>query len=433
MHDYVNWLRHATPYINAHRDCTFVVMLPGDGVEHPNFANIVHDLVLLHSLGVRLVLVYGSRPQIEARLAARGLTPHFHNNLRITDSLTLDCVIDAVGHLRIALEARLSMDMAASPMQGSRLRVSSGNFVTARPIGVLDGVDYHHTGEVRRIDRRGIGRLLDERSIVLLSSLGYSPTGEIFNLSCEDVATRAAIELKADKLVLFGRDSGLLDEQGSLVRELRPQQVPLHIARLGKHNFQAELLEAAAQACRGGVKRSHIVSYATDGSLLTELFTRDGSGTLVDQEQFESLREATIEDVGGLIDLISPLEEQGVLVRRSREVLEREIGQFSIVERDGLIVACAALYPFADAEAGELACLAVNPDYRHGRRGDELLEHIEQRARALGLKALFVLTTRTAHWFRERGFEPSSVERLPATRASLYNYQRNSKVFEKAL
>lgn len=433
MHDYVNWLRHATPYINAHRDCTFVVMLPGDGVEHPNFANIVHDLVLLHSLGVRLVLVYGSRPQIEARLAERGLTGHFHNNLRITDSPTLACVIDAVGQLRIALEARLSMDMAASPMQGSRLRVSGGNFVTARPIGVLDGVDYHHTGEVRRIDRRGIGRLLDERSIVLLSSLGYSPTGEIFNLSCEDVATRTAIELKADKLVLFGSDSGLLDEQGSLVRELRPQQVPAHIARLEKHAYQAELLEAAAQACRGGIKRSHIVSYATDGALLTELFTRDGSGTLVDQEQFESLREASIDDVGGLIDLISPLEEQGVLVRRSREVLEREIGQFSVVERDGLIVACAALYPFADAEAGELACLAVNPDYRYGRRGDELLERIEQRARAAGLKALFVLTTRTAHWFRERGFEPSSVERLPATRASLYNYQRNSKVFEKAL
>lgn len=432
MHDYVNWLRHATPYINAHRDCTFVVMLPGDGVAHPNFANIVHDLVLLHSLGVRLVLVYGTRPQIEARLAERGLTAHYHNNLRITDSPTLECVIDAVGQLRIAIEARLSMDLAASPMQGSRLRVSGGNFVTARPIGVLDGIDYHHTGEVRRIDRRGIGRLLDERSIVLLSSLGYSPTGEIFNLSCEDVATRAAIDLKADKLVLFGEQAGLLDEQGVLVRELRPQQVPEHIRRLGA-DYQAELLDAAAQACRGGVKRSHIVSYATDGSLLTELFTRDGSGTLVDQEQFESLREASIEDVGGLIDLISPLEEQGVLVRRSREVLEREIGQFSVVERDGLIIACAALYPFADSEAGELACLAVNPEYRHGRRGDELLERIEVRARKLGLKSLFVLTTRTAHWFRERGFQPSAVERLPAARASLYNFQRNSKVFEKAL
>ncbi|MBF8744074.1 amino-acid N-acetyltransferase [Pseudomonas putida] len=432
MPEYVNWLRHASPYINAHRDCTFVVMLPGDGVEHPNFGNIVHDLVLLHSLGVRLVLVHGSRPQIESRLAARGLTPHYHRGLRITDASTLDCVIDAVGALRLAIEARLSMDIAASPMQGSRLRVACGNLVTARPIGVVEGVDYHHTGEVRRIDRKGIGRLLDERSIVLLSPLGYSPTGEIFNLACEDVATRAAIELGADKLLLFGAESGLLDDKGNLVRELRPQQVPQHLARLGS-DYQGELLDAAAEACKGGVPRSHIVSYAEDGALLTELFTRGGGGTLVSQEQFEVVREATIDDVGGLLELISPLEEQGILVRRSREVLEREIEQFSVVEREGMIIACAALYPIADSEAGELACLAVNPEYRHGGRGDELLERIESRARQLGLTTLFVLTTRTAHWFRERGFVPSGVERLPSARASLYNYQRNSKIFEKSL
>ncbi|AYC34735.1 amino-acid N-acetyltransferase [Pseudomonas cavernae] len=432
MPEYVTWLRHASPYINAHRERTFVVMLPGDGVAHPNFGNIVHDLVLLHSLGVRLVLVHGSRPQIEARLAARGLAPHFHRDLRVTDGPTLECVIDAVGQLRIALEARLSMDMAASPMQGARLRVTGGNFVTARPIGVVEGIDYHHTGEVRRVDRKGIGRLLDERAIVLLSPLGYSPTGEIFNLACEDVATRAAIELGAEKLLLFGAEQGLLDADGKLVRELRPQQVAPHLQRLG-NSYQAELLDAAAEACRGGVARSHIVSYAEDGALLTELFTRDGGGTLVTQEQFESLREASIEDVGGLIELITPLEQQGILVRRSREVLEREIGQFSIVERDGLIIACAALYPIADSDSGELACLAVNPEYRHGGRGDELLERIEERARAQGLKTLFVLTTRTAHWFRERGFEPSGVERLPTARASLYNYQRNSQIFEKTL
>jgi amino-acid N-acetyltransferase len=379
-----------------------------------------------------LVLVHGSRPQIEARLASNGLTPRYHRSLRITDSPTLECVIDAVGHLRIAIEARLSMDMARSPMQGSRLRVTSGNFVTARPIGVVDGVDYHHTGEVRRIDRKGINRQLDERSIVLLSPLGYSPTGEIFNLACEDVATRAAIDLDADKLLLFGAECGLLDADGKLVRELRPQQVPAHLQRLG-NSYQGELLDAAAEACKAGVRRSHIVSYGEDGALLSELFTRTGNGTLVAQEQFESLREATIDDVGGLIELITPLEDQGILVRRSREVLEREIEQFSIVEREGLIIACAALYQIADSDFGELACLAVNPAYRHGGRGDELLERIEERARAQGLKTLFVLTTRTAHWFRERGFTPSSVDRLPAARASLYNYQRNSQVFEKAL
>ncbi len=432
MLDYVNWLRHATPYINAHRDCTFVVMLPGEGLEHANFGNIVHDLVLLHSLGVRLVLVHGSRPQIEARLQVRGLQPRYHRGLRVTDAATLEAVVDAVGGLRLMIEARLSMDIAASPMQGARLRVAGGNLVTARPIGVVEGVDYQHTGEVRRIDRQGIERLLDERRIVLLSSLGYSPTGEIFNLACEDVAMSAAIELQAEKLILFGAEQGILADDNSLIRELRSQQAAPHVLRLGS-DYQGELLDAAAQACRQGVRRSHIVSYAEDGALLNELFTRDGAGTLVTQEQLEQLREADINDVGGLLELIRPLEEKGILVRRSREVLEREIGQFTLVERDGLIVACAALYPVPDSDWGELACLAVHPEYRQGGRGDDVLARIEQRARAQGLTTLFVLTTRTAHWFQERGFTASSVERLPPARASLYNFQRQSKVFEKPL
>lgn len=435
MHDYVNSLRHSLPYINAHRDRTFVIMLPGESVEHDNFGNIVHDLVLLHSLGVRLVLVFGSRPQIEARLTAQGLESHYHQDLRITDAATLSCVLDAVGQLRAAIEARLSMDMAASPMQGSRLRVAGGNFVTARPLGVIDGVDYQHTGEVRRIDSKGIKRLLDDRTIVLLPPMGYSPTGETFNLACEDVATRAAIELKADKLLLFSAEQGLLDNNDKLIRELPAQQAEQHLQRFktSKKLEQAELLQAAVSACRGGVSRCHIIGYTVDGALLTEMFTRDGGGTLVDQGQFEQVREAQIEDVGGLLELIRPLEEQGVLVRRSRDLIESEIAQFSIVERDGLIIACAALYPFPEQSTGELACLAVHPDYRHGGHGDILLERIKKRARALQLDSLFVLTTRTAHWFQERGFQACALEQLPSTKASLYNFQRNSKVFRKTL
>ncbi|NLJ11502.1 MAG: amino-acid N-acetyltransferase, partial [Gammaproteobacteria bacterium] len=196
---------------------------------------------------------------------------------------------------------------------------------------------------------------------------------------------------------------------------------------------QRELLTAAVNACGGGVPRCHIISYHLDGALLSEMFTRDGCGTLVDQGQFEQVREAQIEDVGGLLELIRPLEEQGALVRRSRDLIEREITQFSIVERDGLIIACAALYPFPEQATGELACLAVHPDYRHGGRGDVLLERIEQRARALQLSSLFVLTTRTAHWFQERGFQACALEQLPSAKASLYNFQRNSKVFRKTL
>lgn len=427
MSDYVKWFRHSTPYINTHRERTFVVLLPGEAIAHPNFNNIINDIMLLNSLGVRLVLVHGSRPQIEERSLARGLESRFHQDLRITDSDTLACVMDAVGSLRIAIEARL----CTLSGQGSRLRVVSGNFVTAKPIGVIDGIDLHHTGEVRRIDRKAISRHLDDASIVLLSPMGYSPTGEVFNLACEDVAISAASALEADKLILFGPDTGIFNADGQLLRELKPSRSQSLLETLG-NSPSGSLLAAACKACNQGLRRSHIISYAEDGAMLTELFTRDGGGTLVTQEPFETIRSASIEDVAGLLDLLRPLEAAGILVRRSREVLETEVNQFTLVERDGMIIGCAALYPL-DEHSAELACVAIHPDYRHGGRGDQLLEHIESQARARQLKTLFVLTTRTAHWFRERGFEPSSVDRLPQQRASLYNYQRNSKVFEKSL
>lgn len=432
MHDYVGWLRHSSPYINAHRKRTFVIMLPGESMAHTNFTNILHDIVLLRSLGVQTVLAYGSRPQIETRVQAAGLTARYHQQLRITDRATLECAIDAAGELRTYLEAQLSVNMAASPMHGAKLRVVSGNLVCAKPCGVIDGVDYQHTGEVRRVDAETIRALLQQDCVVLLSHLGYSPTGEVFNLSCEDVATRAAIALNADKLIFYTAEQGLLDREGQLIRELKLEQAR-RLDSLALAPSAQAALSASVSACQQGVQRCHIISYQIDGALLSELFTRDGCGTLVDQGSFEQLRQASADDIAGLSALIRPLEEQGILVRRPQELLEQECENFTVVERDGLIIACAALYPFIEEKTAELACLAVHPDYRHGGRGDSLLEHLEQQARQLGLDSLFVLTTRTAHWFQERGFQPCSLNQLPRKKADLYNFQRNSKVFRKIL
>lgn len=431
MHDYVGWLRHSTPFINSHRQRTFVLMLPGESIAHPNFANILHDIVLLHSLDVRLVLVHGSRPQIEAHLASQQIDSSYHQQLRITDQPTLNAVIHAAGQLRTKLEAMLSVNMAASPMQGARLRVVSGNFVSAKPCGVIDGVDYQHTGEVRRIDAEGIQELLRQRNIVLLPHLGYSPMGEVFNLSCEDVATSTAIALAADKLIFFNADDGLLDEQGQLIRELKLEQAKQQTPLPGQHANQ--LLRSAIKACQQGVSRSHIISYQTDGALLSELFTRDGCGTLIDQGHFEHLRRATIEDISGMLALIRPLEQQGMLVSRPQELLEQDYEHFTLIERDGLIIACVALYPFPAEKTAELACLAVHPDYRHGQRGDVLLDELVRQAQSLGLESIFALTTRTSDWFQQRGFIASSPEHLPAQKASQYNHKRNSKVLRKTI
>lgn len=432
MHDYVSWLRHSSPYINAHRERTFVIMLPGESIAHANFTHILHDIVLLHSLGVRLVLVHGSRPQIETRLQAAQIDSTYYQQLRITDQQTLACVIEAAGQLRTYIEAQLSVNMAASPMQGAKLNVVSGNFVAAKPCGVIEGVDYQHTGEVRRINTQGIQSLLEQRTLVLLPHLGYSPTGEVFNLACEDVATQTATALGADKLIIYTAEQGILDNQQQLIRELKLEQAREHTQNAPQlSNLNA--LNAAITACQNGVPRCHLISYQIDGALLSELFTRDGCGTLVDQGDFEHVRQANIDDVTGISALIRPLEEQGALVQRSQDTLAEHYANFTVIERDGLIIACAALYPFAEEKTAELACLAVHPSYRHGGRGDTLLEHLEVQAKNLQLNSLFVLTTRTAHWFQERGFEPCTVKQLPEQKAALYNFQRNSKVFRKLL
>jgi len=429
----VDWFRNSSPYINTFRGRTFVVAFGGELVAESRFANLVHDFALLNSLGVRLVLVHGARPQIEARLRAQDADFQYANGLRITDDTALACVKEAAGTVRVEIEALLSMGLANTPMSGACIRVTSGNFVTAQPLGVRDGVDYQHTGEVRRVDTEPLARHLADGSIVLLPPVGYSPTGEVLNLSAEDVATAAAIQLGAEKLIYLVDAPGVSDAAGALIRELSPAAAEELLQGDTLPEEIARPLFSAAYACRNGIRRAHLIDRHQDGSLLLELFTRDGVGTLVSGERFEELRQAAIDDVGGLLELIAPLEEDGILVRRSRERLEMEIDHFTALERDGMVIGCAALYPFPREEVAELACLVVHDAYRKEGRGDLLLHHIEKRARQLGIRRLFVLTTRAAHWFRERGFQTATLSDLPVEKQAMYNYQRRSKVFIKEI
>lgn len=432
--DYVTWFRNSSPYINAHRGRTFVVMISGEAIDEANFHHIIHDLALLNSLGIRLVLVHGARPQISARLAARGVTSRFENHTRITDASALDAVLDAVGAIRLRIEGLFSMGLANSPMFNASIQAVCGNFVVAKPVGVRDGFDYQHTGEVRRVQVEAIQQQLSNGNIVLLSPIGCSPTGELFNLNSEEVASTAAIALKAEKIIFLGEDKVVSTHAGEQVREISPQDAGQMLAARTISNENTERqLTAACHAASNGVARAHLIDFREEGALLKELFTRDGCGTLVTRELYENIRGAYIEDVGGIIELIEPLENAGVLVRRSRELLESEIKRFTIVERDGMVIGCAALYPFDDGKVGELACVAVHPAYRNSQRGRKLLEHIEKRARQQGITELFVLTTQTSHWFQELGFDASSPDALPGERKSLYNYQRNSKVFRKKI
>jgi len=432
--EFVHSFRNSSGYINAFRGRTFVVAFGGEMLTDEQFVPLVHDIALLNSLGIKLVLVHGARPQIESRLKERKFSSEYINDLRITDDNALVCVKEASSSVRADIEALLSIGLTNSPVACSRISVISGNFVTAQPYGIRDGVDYLHTGEVRKIDQQAINQALENNSIVLLSPIGYSSTGEIFNLSVEDVATAAAIELKANKLIYLVDAKGITDKRKSLIRELTLDDAKKLLTENKKLTTPIQrCLSSAIKACQNDIERTHILDRHTEGALLLELFTRDGCGTLITSENFEDIRPATIEDLASLIELITPLEDEGILVKRSREKLEMEIDHFTVVERDGMIVACAALYPYLKDKVAELACLAVHPDYQGNNRGDQLLKYIERQTKQLGIKQLFVLTTRTAHWFRERGYSSSDIKKLPVKRKSLYNYQRKSKMFAKTI
>ena len=428
----VQGFRHSVPYINAHRGKTFVIMLGGEAIEHENFSSIVSDIGLLHSLGIRLVLVYGARPQIDANLAEHNHEPTYHKHIRVTDSKTLELVKQAAGLLQLDITARLSMSLNNTPLQGAHINVVSGNFIIAQPLGVDDGIDYCHSGRIRRIDEEAIHRQLDNGAIVLMGPVAVSVTGESFNLTSEEIATQLAIKLKAEKMIGFCSSQGVYNEDGEIVPELFPNEAQARIEELEQEgdylSGTARFLRGAVKACRSGVRRSHLISYQEDGALLQELFSRDGIGTQIVMESAEQIRRATINDIGGILDLIAPLEQQGILVRRSREQLEMEIDKFTIIQRDNTTIACAALYPFPEEKIGEMACVAVHPDYRSSSRGEVLLERIAAQAKQMGLNHLFVLTTRSIHWFQERGFKPVDVELLPESKKQLYNYQRRSKV-----
>jgi amino-acid N-acetyltransferase len=428
---FIRWFRQTAPYLHAFRGRTFVVAFGGELIaERARFAHFIQDVNLLAALGIRLVLVHGARPQIEAELKAKRIRSRYAKGLRITDAQALVAVKHAAGVLRVEIEALLSQGLPNSPMAGASIRVASGNYIAARPIGVVDGVDYQFTGLVRKVDAQAIARRLEAGEVVLVPHTGYSPTGEVFNLSWEDVAENVAVALRADKLLLFV-DRLPSDRKGAVLGELTARQAEalLKDSGLGAHTTRAT--RHALRALAAGVGRAHLISRRTWGATPLELFTHSGVGTMITADPVQRLRDARLEDAGGILALIEPLEADGTLVKRGRERLEQEIGNFLVIEHDGVIVGCAALYPFAEDKAAELACLAVAPEARDAGHGERLLHACEERARRMKIRKLFALTTRAEHWFLAQGFKRADPSALPGERRALYNWKRGSKVFLK--
>lgn len=426
---FVRWMREASPYMRAHRGASFVIYLAGEVVADPGFPHLIQDLTLLSGIGVKLVVVHGTRPQLAHRLQSAGIQTTLKGHLRVTDALALSHAKDAAAAVRFGIEAQFAHATRIRPFGNPPLRIVSGNYVMARPAGILEGIDLQFTGEIRKVDTVAIAAQLQVADVLLISPLGYSPTGETFSLNAMDLATEVAIELKTSKLLMLSAGQQIVDTEGTLLRQLTPREARELQRKSGAPN---QLLANAVRACQFGVGRVHLLA-ASDGALLLELFTRDGIGTLISNTPFDQIRPATIEDVGGILDLLEPLEIAGLLVKRSREKLETEISHFTVMVRDGMTVACGALYPFYPEGSGEIAGVAVDIRYRRRGFGKILLAELEQRAQAAGLHSVFVLTIQATHWFQEHGYAKSDLDKLPGERRMLYNFQRNSQVLCKRL
>jgi len=430
--NFANWFRETTPYISAHRGKTFIVSLPGEALAHANLTSIVHDIALLNVIGVRVVIVHGARPQLDQALGKTAAgTP------RITRETDLPEVTTQIAKLRALLESRFSAGLPGSPLHNTQINLVSGNFVLAKPLGVRDGVNYECTGQVRSLKTAAINQALDNGAIVLLSPSGISPAGQLYNLSAEELAAETAMSLHADKLITFAEQSYIQDASGNDLAELTPGELDALLSTMPANDPARRRLMAMLAACRHGVPRCPQVSYTDDGSLLAELFTADGRGSQLSEELYRHVRPATVDDLPAIVALIRPLEQQGLLVRRSRAKLERDVESFLVAEVDNTVVGCCALYPFA-LESGnmmELACFAAHPGQRLSRMpvGDQLLAAAEHHAKQQDMNALFVLTTSAQDWFSEHGFAACEISALPAARTEQYDNSRGSHTLIKTL
>ncbi|GAB4815046.1 hypothetical protein N2152v2_002092 [Parachlorella kessleri] len=489
---FVQFFRQASPYIAGHRGRTFVLALPGEVVDHKEVLHsLLEDVALLHGLGVKLVLVVGVRMQINKHVLEEGVKPRYEGGYRVTDTVTMAAAIEEAGKARMEIEARLSKGPAVTMVRrherggdqsvnfGPALSTVTGNYVAAKRKGVVDGVDYQHTGVVRFVQTEAVRKQLESGNVVLLSNLGYSAAGEVLNCDTYTVATRAAVDLQADKLILLTlpetqpldlpqwlplsdaerllksmastpTQAGCLDDELHAGMQVQTSsngsasqarsQTDVDFDKWYECGLPLPLL-AACTVCRAGIKRAHLVDARIDGGLLLELYSRDGVGCMISTDFYEGIRPAAPQDLAAIRELLAPLEEKGILVRRSPQQMEDELPHFFVLERESKVLGCAAVKPLGRNAVGEalaeFSAFCVHPTFRGSGKGDSFLEYLETDARSKGIQKLVLLTTRTADWFEQRGFRPAgpahASQLLPDSRRGKIDPARNSQLFVKDL
>jgi len=417
----INTFRAAAPYIYAHQASTSVITLPTEIVTSDSLGELIQDLALMQTLGIKLIIVFDT-----GLFRARSPKVVDHNKMIKLQHL--------IGEYQTRLESLFSTGLVNTPMAGMKLTTVSGNFVLAKPVGIVDGIDQQYRGEVRRIETHAIRQQLEVNNIVLLSSLGYSPSGECFYIDKYQIASTVAASMPAEKLIFLTEEKNLLDHRKQRIKFLTLSDAQALLKRRKTLSAKMRMLvELSLQACYQQVERVHILSNTSSGVLLQELFSQDGAGTMITHDAYDDIRSASINDVGGIQSLIKPLEDEGILLVRSSEQIERDLKHYVVIERDGFVLACGALLPYDNQYHAECACIAVHPEFQKEGHGKRLIKFLENKAKQLGCDTVFAMTTRSLHWFYDNGYQKSQLNALPADRQKAISSKRNSRVLVKKL
>jgi amino-acid N-acetyltransferase len=420
-------LRGILQYIPQFREKTFILAVDGAIVTDENFATLLLDVAVLRSLNIRVVLVHGASAQIRALADEQKITPSDLDGSGITDAATLKLALHAANRLTHEILEGLS---------ANDLRAASTNVITAHPMGIIQGVDHLFTGKVERVDTELLQSLLAQGVVPVIPPLGFDGDGKTYRVNSDGVAVAVAEALKAIKLIFITTQDGIL-VQGRLIRQMLVADLESVLA-LQKNDIAPEQLSKALHAvaaCKAGVPRIHIINGRVDEGLLAEVFSNEGIGTLIYANDYQQIRRAMKKDVRAIQLLTKAAVESEELVKRSRAVIEKNLGDYFIFEIDKNPVACVALHVYPEQKKGELACLYVNPLHENRGIGRKLIQYIESKAREMGLNELLTLSTQAFTYFQSKGgFAEGTPDDLPPARREKYEQSgRNSKVLVKKL
>jgi amino-acid N-acetyltransferase len=420
-------LRGILQYIPQFREKTFILAIDGDIVTDENFATLLLDVALLRSLNIRVVLVHGASEQIRSLAGQRHVNASDYDGAGVTDAVTLDLALSAATRLTHEILEGLS---------ANDLRAACTNVITAHPVGILQGVDHLFTGRVERVDAELLQSLLAQGVVPVVPPLGFDGDGKTYRVNAERVAVAVAEHLKAIKLIFVTSEDGLI-YRGQIIRQMLVPELDELVQRDGA-GFTPKMLrraQHAAAACSGGVPRVHVINGTLDEGLLGEVFSNQGLGTLIYANEYEHIRPAMKKDVRAIQLLTKQGVEADELVKRTKSMIEKSLGDYFIFEIDKNPVACVALHVYPEENRGELACLYVSTSHEHQGIGRKLIQFVENRARELGLDELLALSTQAFTYFQSKGgFVEGTPDVLPAARREQYDQSgRNSRVLVKKL